>query len=69
MICPMCDGKVRVIDSKADYDAVYRKRKCNLCCHVFYTEETESNDAKAIFNDLANNYHKKFITKGNNQNE
>lgn len=39
MTCPNCNGKNKVIDSRSDEDTVYRKRKCDDCGHIFYTEE------------------------------
>lgn len=40
MICPKCEGKVRVIDSVHTNDnEEYRKRRCLNCGHTFYTAE------------------------------
>lgn len=44
MTCPVCGEKTIVIDSVADSDCVYRKRKCVECGHRFITAEVESND-------------------------
>lgn len=43
MTCPNCNGKVRVVDC-TDVDPrneIYRKRKCTVCGHIFYTVEFE----------------------------
>lgn len=42
MTCPVCGGKTRVLDSEADSESVYRRRKCVECDHRFYTTESES---------------------------
>ena len=42
MTCPLCGGKSKVYDSISDCDAIYRKRKCLECNHVWFTDECES---------------------------
>lgn len=42
MNCPVCGGKVKVIDSYPECDVVYRKRKCIECNYSFNTEERET---------------------------
>ena len=41
MLCPECNNKTRVIDSRVVEDVVVRKRKCKNCNYIFYTEEIE----------------------------
>lgn len=44
MTCPICGSATRVMDSRSDCDAVYRRRRCvNIeCGHLFYTTEVET---------------------------
>ena len=48
MTCPVCGGKTTVINSAADCECVYRKRKCVECGHTFATTEQESNDINML---------------------
>lgn len=48
MNCPLCGGKTKVIDTAADCESVYRKRKCLECKYNFTTTENESNDKHMI---------------------
>lgn len=48
MTCPICGGKTKVIDSAADYESVYRKRKCVECGCRFETTEMEGGDADTL---------------------
>lgn len=50
MVCEICGGKSGVIDTISQDDAVYRKRKCKECGHIFYTEEVDSDGT--IFKEL-----------------
>lgn len=43
MTCPVCGEKTGVIDSKAECDNVWRKRRCKVCQTVFTTVELEKN--------------------------
>lgn len=52
MTCPICGGATVVINSVADCEGVYRRRKCKECDHRFYTTESEA-DGK----DLNRIYH------------
>lgn len=47
MTCPVCGGKVTVVNSVSDEEGVYRRRKCldPECGHAFYTTEIESGNA------------------------
>ena len=42
MKCPVCGGKAAVIDSRADDDSVYRRRKCLECDLRFSTYEIDA---------------------------
>lgn len=42
MTCPICGGVSKVYDSISDCEAVYRKRKCLECNHIWFTDEYES---------------------------
>lgn len=42
MTCPVCGGESRIYDTISDCEAVYRKRKCLDCNHVWFTDEYES---------------------------
>lgn len=44
MICPECEGKTKVIDSRVVEENVFRKRECKECGKIIYTEETEIED-------------------------
>jgi transcriptional regulator NrdR family protein len=48
MTCPICGGKTKVINSAADYESVYRKRKCVECGRRFETTEMEGTDADTL---------------------
>lgn len=43
MKCPNCEGDVKVIDTvkNTDTNEIYRKRKCSVCGHVFFSIEFE----------------------------
>lgn len=42
MTCPICGGSNTVIGSKQECDAIHRRRRCDECGHIFYTEEYEA---------------------------
>lgn len=48
MLCPICEGKTVVIDSKAEPDLVKRRRKCVDCDFRFNTEEVDADYFKMI---------------------
>jgi len=41
MICPLCGGKTKTLDSRDKEGYTKRRRKCESCGYVFYTEELE----------------------------
>ena len=41
MLCEICEGKTRVINTRTDVDHVVRKRMCLKCGHIFYTQEID----------------------------
>jgi transcriptional regulator NrdR family protein len=56
MTCPNCNGKVRVVDNTS-VDARnedYRKRKCTVCGHIFYTVEFEVECDESLKQDWVN---------------
>lgn len=55
MNCPICGEESRVIGSKSDCESVYRKRRCEGCKHVFYTEEYES-ESNEYYNQMLRAY-------------
>ena len=42
MVCPKCGGKPRVLETVSRNNITYRYKKCNVCGHQFYTDETLS---------------------------
>lgn len=42
MTCPVCGGDTTVNYTHKECDGVYRRRKCKVCKHTFYTTELES---------------------------
>jgi transcriptional regulator NrdR family protein len=56
MICPNCNGKVKVDDvvNMPHDPVVYRRRKCPHCHYMFYTEETVTELPKEV----ADNWHR-----------
>lgn len=48
MLCPECDSKTRVVDSRPVETLVARKRVCKSCGYSFYTEEVEVEDNEAL---------------------
>ena len=47
-MCPECDGKTRVLDSRGVELNTYRKRVCKECGYTFVTEETEVEDRTGL---------------------
>lgn len=43
MICPKCNGKVHVKDTRNNRykNEVFRQRECRQCGHIFYSVESE----------------------------
>lgn len=41
MQCPKCKSKTKVKDSREGNEAIYRKRICENCKYIFFTEEIE----------------------------
>jgi transcriptional regulator NrdR family protein len=60
MKCPKCNGKVRAVDSVhvEPRNEIYRKRKCTVCGHIFYTIEFEVDHDNALKRDWAKYYRK-----------
>lgn len=58
MTCPVCGGKTKVTDSKADKEAVCRRRICEECSHVFFTVEQEA-ESPERFRELRQLYDKR----------
>lgn len=58
MTCPICGGKSKVHDSISDCEAVYRKRKCVECQHVWFTSEYESDSV--CYKEYATNRRHKY---------
>lgn len=55
MTCPVCGGDTTVNCTRKETDAIYRRRKCRICDHIFYTceEETSGSDDFYRLDDLA----------------
>ena len=49
MTCPVCGGVVIARGTESDCEAVYRRRECKECGHVFYTTECETRDSEADY--------------------
>ena len=41
MTCPKCNGKTEIVDTRADDDAVKRRRQCLECGYRFSTIEID----------------------------
>lgn len=59
MTCPKCGERTTVIDSKADCEAVHRRRKCRVCGYVFFTVEMEAKSSLEFY-ELSNEYRRKL---------
>lgn len=57
MNCPICGNDVKVIGSKRDCEAIYRKRRCldKDCDYIFFTAEYEA-DVEDDYNELQREY-------------
>lgn len=42
MKCPECNGKTKIIDTRADLDSVVRRRECSECGYRFTTTEVDA---------------------------
>lgn len=61
MECLKCNGTSKVIESTKKYGTVYRKRKCDACGEIFFTQEVyleEDNKVKVCVNALTKRYDK-----------
>ena len=58
MNCPICGEATVVVRSLADCEAVYRRRRCRECEHIFYSAEYESDSV--IFNKIEYQINKKY---------
>jgi transcriptional regulator NrdR family protein len=63
MGCPECGGKNTVVDTRFDSDSIHRKRKCDVCGHVFFTEEYEAITSDRFF-ELRSEYDKRRRDNG-----
>lgn len=61
MECIKCEGKTKVIDSRAYAGTRYRKRKCRACGCTFWTQEelADINNVRAAISGL----HYRYISK------
>ena len=50
MVCPICELKTRIIDSRTQGDRVWRRHKCLKCGLKFSTFETYAEDYKVLKN-------------------
>lgn len=41
MLCPVCDGATKIVDSRKDVDCVTRRRECIVCKYRFTTVEID----------------------------
>ena len=46
MTCIFCGGDTKVIESAGTSEFIIRKRQCKECKGVYYTKETDFDDAK-----------------------
>ena len=62
MNCPKCGGKTAVTDGAKATDEIYRRRKCLVCDHRFFTIEYEvENDAE--FYKTWTTHHRDYIRR------
>lgn len=54
MLCPLCNGKTKVSDTRSDKTSVVRRRKCQECKTVIYTTEALDMDASRKLASLIN---------------
>lgn len=60
MKCPVCKGKVQVIDivHNPDDQETYRAKQCTSCNHIFYTVEYEA-VVNQVFEENWAGYHRR----------
>lgn len=57
MKCPICEGKIATVDVlNVDENEIYRKKKCELCGHVFFTAEFEVAENKVFKKEWQKHY-------------
>lgn len=39
MTCPICEGKTKILETRADTDCIRRRRRCLDCRYTFVTME------------------------------
>ena len=39
MLCPKCNSKTGVVDTRSDEKGIYRRRRCKDCGNDFFTKE------------------------------
>ena len=49
MKCERCGGRMIVRDTAADIYITYRKRECEKCGHIIFTQEDEDDLAEYFF--------------------
>lgn len=49
LLCPLCGGKTKIIDSRPEEDAVNRRRKCLECGYRFLTVEIDKDLYERVF--------------------
>lgn len=42
MNCPKCNNKTRITDTRTNGGNTYRRRRCTVCKHKFFTEEKQT---------------------------
>ncbi len=52
MRCEKCNGKLTVQETVADIYITYRKRRCEKCGRVIYTEEDQGDYAEYFFKEI-----------------
>ena len=57
MVCPSCGGTNKVIGSKKGHKSIHRRRMCDKCHYIFYTEEHEV-DSSVEYDELMTQYEK-----------
>lgn len=53
MECLNCEGKTSVVETIKFAGTVYRRRRCTACNYIFWTEELEITDMRAVRDALA----------------
>ncbi len=49
MKCIECEGKATVTDSVEINNVIFRRRKCQSCNRIFYTEESQGIQQNELF--------------------